>query len=146
RVTVHAVWAPAGSGRHSQSLAAAGAWGFRTHPTIRRATDLDGIRRYYGELQQRRDGIEVDIDGAVVKVDSLEQQERLGMLSRAPRWAIAYKFKPRQGTTRIKNVVASVGRLGTITPIAELEPVAVGGVTITSASLHNMDEIERKDV
>lgn len=142
----HGVMQPGVFERHSSFLAAAGAWGFRTHPTVRRAAGVDGIRRYYDELQRRRDEIEVDIDGVVVKVDSLEQQERLGVLSRAPRWAVAYKFKPRQGTTRIENIVASVGRLGTITPIAELKAVEVGGVTITSASLHNMDEIERKDV
>jgi len=95
---------------------------------------------------ERRHDLPYEADGVVAKVNDFSIQEQLGEVSRSPRWAVAYKFKPRQGTTRIKNIVASVGRLGTITPLAELEPVFVGGVTITSASLHNMDEIERKDV
>ncbi len=132
--------------RHSQFLAAAGRWGCPVHPLVRRARSAEEIERYYQRLAARREELEVDIDGVVVKVDSLEQQRRLGELSRSPRWAVAYKFKPRQAITRVRDIVPSVGRLGTITPVAELEPVEVGGVTVSSASLHNMDEIQRKDI
>lgn len=142
----HGVLDPPAFTAHSQFLAAAGRWGFSTHPLIRRARTLDDIRSYYGRVEHERERMQVEIDGVVVKVDSIAQQERLGVVSRSPRWAVAYKFKPRQGRTRIRDIVASVGRLGTITPLAVLEPVAVGGVTITSASLHNMDEIARKDI
>ncbi len=131
---------------HSRFLADAGRWGCRVHPLIRRASNVAEISAYYETVERRRERLDVDIDGVVVKVDSLDQQHRLGELSRSPRWAVAYKFKPRQAVTRVRDIVASVGRLGTITPVAELEPVALGGVTIANASLHNMDEIRRKDV
>ena len=93
-----------------------------------------------------RDALPYEIDGLVVKVNDLSLQRRLGEVSRSPRWAVAYKFKARQATTRILDIVPSVGRTGVLTPVAVLEPVAVGGVTVRNASLHNMDEIERKDV
>src|SRR5205085_9741886 len=93
-----------------------------------------------------RDGLGYEIDGLVVKVNEVTLQRRLGEISRSPRWAVAFKFKPRQATTRIVNIFPSVGRTGVLTPVAELEPVHVGGVTVRNASLHNMDEIERKDV
>jgi DNA ligase (NAD+) len=131
---------------HAEFLARAGDWGFRTHPEIRLARNRDEIVEYCTRLETRRDDLDVDIDGAVIKVDAREDQERLGELSRSPRWATAYKFKPRQAVTRIRNITPSVGRLGTITPVAELEPVSVGGVTISNASLHNMDEVQRKDI
>ncbi len=137
---------PAGFESHSQFLANAGRWGCRVYPLVRRASGIDQIEAYYEEVAARRDRLDVDIDGVVVKVDSRAQQHRLGELSRSPRWAVAYKFKPRQEITRVRDIVASVGRLGTITPVAELEPVSVGGVTVSNASLHNMDEIRRKDV
>ena len=142
----HGLVEPGSFKRHSELLAAAGGWGFHTHPAIRRADTLERIRGYYDSLLASRDDMLIDIDGVVVKVDSLERQDRLGVLSRSPRWAVAYKFKPRQGVTRVNDIIASVGRLGTITPMAKLEPVSVGGVTISNASLHNMDEIERKDI
>jgi DNA ligase (NAD+) len=131
---------------HGAFLAMAGQWGFRTHPEIRRAKTLAAITRYYERLAAGRDRLGVDVDGVVVKVDSIPDQERLGEVSRSPRWAVAYKFKARQAVTQIRDIVASVGRLGTVTPVAELEPVALGGVTISNASLHNMDEIDRKDI
>ncbi len=131
---------------HSEFLAAAGRWGFRVHPLIRRARSAAEIVEYHEHLSRERDRLEVDIDGVVIKVDSIEQQRRLGELARSPRWATAFKFKPRQAVTRINAIVASVGRLGSLTPVAELEPVNVGGVTVSNASLHNMDEIERKDI
>ena len=131
---------------HAAFLAAAGDWGFTIHPDTRRLRSVEEIEAYYQRLTEERDNLEVEIDGVVIKVDSFELQDRLGELSRSPRWAVAYKFKPRQTETRINDITASVGRLGTITPVAELEPVALAGVTVSNASLHNMDEIERKDI
>jgi DNA ligase (NAD+) len=132
--------------RHADFLAAAADWGFRIHPRIRRAKNLSEIVAYYEKLSEARDRLGVDVDGIVVKVDSLSEQNTLGQVSRSPRWAVAFKFKARQAVTKIRDIVASVGRLGTVTPVAELEPVALAGVTISNASLHNMDEIERKDI
>ena len=142
----HGLCEPAEFERHSGFLAQAGDWGFRVHPLVRRARSLREIREYYEKLVAARDELDVEIDGVVVKVDSLAQRDRLGELSRSPRWAVAYKFKPRQATTKVRAIVASVGRLGTVTPVAELEPVSLAGVTISNASLHNMDEVRRKDV
>ncbi len=140
-------WAePQPFARQSEFLATAADWGFRVHSRIRRARSLEDIVAYYERLSSERDRLGVDIDGIVVKVDSFAAQERLGQVSRSPRWAAAFKFKARQAVTKILDIVPSVGRLGTVTPVAELEPVALGGVTISNASLHNMDEIERKDV
>jgi DNA ligase (NAD+) len=132
--------------QHGEFLAIAGAWGFRIHPSIRRVRGLEGILAYYRKMQDARDALDVEIDGVVIKLDSLDDQERIGEVSRSPRWAVAYKFAPRQAVTRVREISASVGRLGTITPLAELEPVALGGVTVSNASLHNMDELERKDI
>lgn len=132
--------------RHSEFLAAATAWGLRVFPAARRVSGLDRVLAHYRHLEAERDRFGVDIDGAVIKVDRLEERARLGEVSRSPRWALAYKFRPAQALTRIRDIRASVGRLGTITPVAELEPVGIGGVTVASASLHNMDEIERKDI
>lgn len=131
---------------HTEFLAAAGRWGFKVHPTVRRARNLGEIRAFYDHLTAERDDLDVEIDGVVIKLDSLAQRDRLGELSRSPRWAVAYKFKPRQAVTRVNKIVPSVGRLGTVTPVAELEPVALAGVTISNASLHNMDEVKRKDI
>jgi DNA ligase (NAD+) len=97
-------------------------------------------------MEARRDDLPYEIDGLVVKVNRTELQQRLGQIARSPRWAIAYKFKPRQATTRIVTIEPQVGRTGTLTPVASLEPVPIGGVTVKSASLHNMDEIARKDI
>src|SRR5213076_2048722 len=107
---------------------------------------LEDVVAFFAELEAKRDRLGYEIDGVVVKVNDLGLQKRLGEISRSPRWAIAYKFKPRQATTRVNAIVPSVGRTGVLTPVAELEPVQVGGVTVRNASLHNMDEVERKDV
>ncbi len=131
---------------HADFLADAASLGFDVHDRIRRVSGLDAIVDYHRKLEADRDGLDVDIDGVVIKVNSLEDRRALGELSRSPRWAVAFKFKPRQATTVVRDIVASVGRLGTLTPVAILEPVRVGGVTVSNASLHNMDEIERKDV
>jgi DNA ligase (NAD+) len=131
---------------HWELLGALQGWGLKVNPLNRRCADAGAALARYRELAAARDDLPYEIDGVVLKVDNLAQQERLGQVSRSPRWAVAYKFKPRQATTTVLNIVPSVGRLGTVTPIAELEPVQVGGVTVRNASLHNMDEVTRKDV
>ena len=142
----HGVCEPAGFEKHSDFLAWAGRAGVLVHPRVRRRRGQSAILSWCRELERDREQLDVDIDGAVIKVDSLEQQRRLGELSRSPRWASAWKFKARQATTRLLAITPSVGRLGTITPVAELEPVNVGGVVVSNASLHNTDEIRRKDI
>jgi DNA ligase (NAD+) len=131
---------------HWEFLQTLARWGLQTNPLNRRCHDLAATLDQYARLVAERDTLPYEIDGMVLKVDDLRRQEILGQVSRSPRWAIAYKFKAQQAETRVNDIVASVGRLGTITPVAELEPVVVGGVTVRNASLHNMDEIERKDV
>jgi len=131
---------------HADMLAALGEWGLKGVPQSRVLATVGDVAAYYDDLAERRDHLPFEIDGVVVKVNDCGLQSRLGQVSRAPRWAVAWKFKPRQATTQVKNIVASVGRTGVLTPAAELEPVAVGGVTVRNASLHNMDEVERKDV
>src|SRR5436309_1443695 len=123
-----------------------GVAGLKRVPMGRVCDTLEQVIALFAELEEKRDRLGYEIDGLVVKVNDLGLQKRLGEISRSPRWAIAYKFKPRQATTRVNAIVPSVGRTGVLTPIAELEPVGVGGVTIRNASLHNMDEIERRDV
>jgi DNA ligase (NAD+) len=120
--------------------------GLRTNPSNRRCRSLEEAFGYYEETEARREGLPHEIDGVVLKIDSIELQRRLGERDRSPRWAIAWKFKPRQATTRVLDIWPSVGRTGVITPIASLEPVNIGGVTVSNASLHNMDEVERKDI
>jgi DNA ligase (NAD+) len=131
---------------HWELIVAIGRWGLKTNPLNRLCRGTEKVLQYYRDLAEKRDTLPYDADGVVVKVNRFELQRRLGEVSRSPRWAIAYKFKAQQGTTRILDILASVGRTGALTPTAQLEPVQVGGVTISSASLHNMDEIERKDV
>jgi DNA ligase (NAD+) len=97
-------------------------------------------------MEAKRDALPYEIDGLVIKVNRYDLQRRLGEIARSPRWAVAYKFKPRQALTRIVDIKASVGRTGVLTPTASMEPVSVGGVSVRNASLHNMDEIERKDI
>jgi DNA ligase (NAD+) len=121
-------------------------WGFPINPEIRRVRDAEGCLAYYRELAAKRAQLPYDIDGVVFKVDRREQQETLGFVSRAPRWAIAHKFPAQEEITRLLGIDVQVGRTGTLTPVARLEPVFVGGVTVTNATLHNLDEIRRKDV
>ncbi|HYR97017.1 MAG TPA: NAD-dependent DNA ligase LigA [Candidatus Binatus sp.] len=133
-------------GTHWDTLQALGAMGLKPVPMSRVLGTLHDVFGFFEELERRRDGLDYEIDGLVVKVNDLALQRRLGEISRSPRWAVAFKFKARQATTRILRIVPSVGRTGVLTPVAELEPVQVGGVTVRNASLHNMDEIERKDI
>ncbi len=131
---------------HWEFLHALRQWGLKTNPLNRLCGSADEVVRYHGEIAAKRAELPYEADGIVAKVNRLDLQRRLGEVSRSPRWAIAFKFKAHQGTTRILNIVPSVGRTGTLTPVAELEPVPIGGVTISSASLHNMDEVARKDI
>jgi DNA ligase (NAD+) len=121
-------------------------WGFPVNPQIRKVRDAEGCLEYYHEMAERRSELPYDIDGVVFKVDSREQQETLGFVSRAPRWAIAQKFPAQEEITRLLGIDVQVGRTGALTPVARLEPVFVGGVTVTNATLHNLDEVRRKDV
>jgi len=121
-------------------------WGLKSAPVLGICHGIKEVFALHEKEERRRDELPYEIDGLVIKVNSLELQRRLGEIARSPRWAIAYKFKPRQATTRILDIQAQVGRTGTLTPVASMEAVKVGGVTVKSASLHNMDEIERKDI
>jgi DNA ligase (NAD+) len=121
-------------------------WGLRTSPLSAVVVGLAGLLEYYRRLQAERDSLPFQIDGVVYKVDDRALQDKLGFVSRAPRWAIAHKFPPEEATTLLRNVDFQVGRTGALTPVARLEPVLVGGATVSNATLHNMGEIERKDV
>lgn len=121
-------------------------WGFPVNPLVERVRDAKGCLEYYRSVAEERDSLEYDIDGVVYKVESLSDQEVLGYVSRAPRWAIAQKFPAQEEITRLVDIDVQVGRTGALTPVARLEPVFVGGVTVTNATLHNIDEIRRKDV
>jgi len=121
-------------------------WGFLVNDYPERATDAEAILAYHARLDAGRDELPFEIDGVVVKLDDLAAREELGFTSRHPRWAFAFKFPPRVEQTRIERILASVGRTGVVTPVAIMEPVSIGGVTVTRASLHNREELARKDV
>jgi DNA ligase (NAD+) len=131
---------------HSAGIEKLRAWGLRISPELKQVTGVDGCLAYYQDLAQRRDRLGYEIDGVVFKVDRLDLQERLGFVSRAPRWAIAQKFPAQEEMTRLLAIDVQVGRTGALTPVARLEPVNVAGVTVTNATLHNLDEIRRKDI
>jgi DNA ligase (NAD+) len=122
------------------------AWGFLVSQERELCSDVDAAVAFHRRLQERRAALPIEIDGTVFKVDEIALQRDLGELSRVPRWAIAFKFPPQQQTTVVEDIFANVGRTGALTPVAKLRPVFVGGVTVSSASLHNQDEIDRKDV
>ncbi|MDX9990216.1 NAD-dependent DNA ligase LigA [Thiothrix unzii] len=122
------------------------AWGLRVCPDIRIVQGAQGCLDYFREIGARRNSLPYDIDGVVYKVNSIATQQELGFISRAPRWAIAHKFPAQEEITELEGVDFQVGRTGALTPVARLKPVFVGGVTVSNATLHNMDEIERKDV
>jgi len=127
-------------------LEAAKKWGFRTNPENRLCRDLEEAIAFCEKWQEERESLDYEIDGIVVKANSFDQQRRLGVTLKSPRWACAYKFPAKQATTKLKAINVQVGRTGVITPVAELEPVECGGVTIKHATLHNFDEIRRLGV
>lgn len=127
-------------------LQALSAWGFTVNPLTRTCTTLEQIMGFYRDVETRRGALDYDIDGVVYKVDRLDWQDRLGYVSRSPRFAIAHKFPAEQASTILRGIDIQVGRTGALTPVARLEPVTVGGVVVSNATLHNEDEIRRKDV
>jgi len=120
--------------------------GFRVNPLIEKASTIEDAISYCRILETKRETLDYEIDGVVLKVNSFTQQRELGSTTKHPRWAIAFKFTAKQATTRLKDIVIQVGRTGTLTPVAILEPVQVGGVTVSRATLHNFDELKRKDI
>jgi DNA ligase (NAD+) len=131
---------------YSETLAYLRELGLRTHPEGKVAATLDDVRAYIADMAARRHALEHEIDGAVIKVDRYADVDELGATSKFPRWAIAYKFPAEEQTTRLNDIQVSVGRTGAVTPFAVLEPVRVGGVTVSMATLHNADEVARKGV
>lgn len=131
---------------HSERLALVASWGMPLCPEVDTATDGNGCLAYYQKILGMRDALAYDIDGVVFKVNSVDRQERLGFVARAPRWAIAQKFPAQEEVTVLEDVEFQVGRTGAITPVARLKPVYVGGVTVSNATLHNQDEIVRLGV
>ncbi|MBW2302219.1 MAG: NAD-dependent DNA ligase LigA [Deltaproteobacteria bacterium] len=132
---------------HLELMAALQQWGLRVNrPYLRECKDIEEVIDYCHELERVRSQFPFEIDGAVIKINQLALQARLGEKSRTPRWALAYKFKPTQETTRIRKIVVQVGRTGALTPVAQLDPVEVGGVTVRRATLHNQEEIQKKDI
>lgn len=132
--------------QHSEIINRLQEWGIKVCPERRVVLGVQGCLEYYENIGQRRDELSYEIDGVVYKVDSLELQEDLGFVSRAPRWAIAHKFPAQEELTTVEAVEFQVGRTGAVTPVARLKPVFVGGVTVSNATLHNIDELHRKDV
>ena len=133
-------------GSHSEILQALQDWGMKVCPERRTVNGVAGCLEFYADIGRRRDQLAYDIDGVVYKVNSLEFQRELGFVSRAPRWALAHKFPAQEEMTTVENVEFQVGRTGAMTPVARLAPVFVGGVTVSNATLHNIDELNRKDV
>jgi len=131
---------------HSEILQTFPKWGLRTNPHIQRCQDIDEVLEYYHKMNEKRETLPYEIDGIVIKVDHLDLQTRLGEIARSPRWALAFKFQPKQETTKILDIIVQVGRTGALTPVAVMEPVKVGGVEVSRATLHNQDEIDKKDV
>ncbi len=132
--------------RHSETLAVLRELGLRTCPAVAVVTGVEGCLEYYADMSRRRNSLGYEIDGVVYKVDRIDWQRDLGFVARAPRWAVAHKFPAQEETTVVRDVEFQVGRTGALTPVARLEPVFVGGVTVSNVTLHNMDELARKDV
>ena len=131
---------------HASFLDALKKWGLPVNPFVQVVTGSDGIISYHRELEEKRNDLPYEIDGTVFKINNYNEREKLGSRSRSPRWAIAGKFKAQQATTVINDIDVQVGRTGALTPVAKLNPVYVAGVTVTNATLHNQDEIDRKDI
>jgi DNA ligase (NAD+) len=133
-------------GEHAQALETLSQMGFKVNPHWRRCPAFDDLLAYIQEWETKRDSLDYEIDGIVIKVNNTGLWQELGTTAKSPRWAVAFKYPARQATTRVNDIRAQVGRTGTLTPVADLEPVDVGGVTVSHATLHNMDEIERLGV
>ena len=131
---------------HKKSLEILKKSGFPVNDKFRLANNIKEVKKFIDEIEEIREDLPYDIDGVVIKVNSFSQQEKLGAVSKSPRWAIAYKYKSKEKTTRIRKITLQVGRVGTLTPVAELEPVFLAGSTISRATLHNFDELKRKDI
>ncbi|HEY0942932.1 MAG TPA: NAD-dependent DNA ligase LigA [Steroidobacter sp.] len=131
---------------HSEVLQALREWGLKVSPLVKVVKGVEGCLEYYRDIGEKRNSLEYEIDGVVYKVNRFAQQRELGFVARAPRWAIAHKFPAHEENTIVRDVEFQVGRTGALTPVARLEPVFVGGVTVSNATLHNMDEVQRKDV
>jgi len=131
---------------HAEFVANLRVWGLRTCPETRVARGVEGLLAYYRDIGARRAKLGYQIDGVVYKVNAFQRQRELGFLARAPRWAIAHKFPAEEALTQVRDIEWQVGRTGALTPVARLEPVFVGGVTVSNATLHNVDELTRKDV
>ncbi|NIV23588.1 MAG: NAD-dependent DNA ligase LigA, partial [Gemmatimonadetes bacterium] len=132
--------------RHWETMEYLAALGFRVNPASSAVSDLTAVEQYVTEFEDERHRLDYQTDGVVIKVDDLGDQTELGFTAKAPRWAIAYKFPPEEQITTLSSIEVGVGRTGRVTPYAVLEPVFVGGVTVTNATLHNEDEVHRKDV
>ena len=131
---------------HAEKLRDLARWGFETNPENHPCRGIGDVKRYRDRMAERRFALPYDTDGVVVKVNDLDQQQRLGAASRFPRWAVAYKYPPQEEATRVERIWASVGRTGVLTPVAEVTPVRLGGATVSRATLHNEDELRRKDI
>ncbi len=137
---------PSGVRTQLEVLALLSSWGFSVRPEAQLCPDVAAAIAFHAALQERRNALPIEVDGTVFKVDRLDLQTEVGTLPRSPRWAIAFKFPPQQASTVVEGIEVNVGRTGALTPVAKLRPVSVGGVTVSNASLHNQDEVERKDV
>lgn len=131
---------------HGDLLQALAEWGFPVNPLIRKAQDIEECITYYREMAARREELPYEIDGTVIKVDSTDIRDRLGAVSRSPRWAIACKFVATQATTIIEDIIIQVGRTGVLTPVAQMKPVRIAGAMVSRATLHNQDEIDKKRI
>jgi DNA ligase (NAD+) len=131
---------------HSDNLNFLKSLKFPVNTYTKIVNNIAEVKAFCAEIEAKRDSLPYEIDGVVIKLDSLEQQNKVGAIAKSPRWAIAYKFKAKQAVTKLKSITLQVGRIGTITPVAELEPVFLAGSTISRATLHNSDEIDRKDI
>ncbi len=134
------------AGEHAQALETLTKMGFKVNPHWRRCPAFDDLLSYIQQWETKRESLDYEIDGIVIKVNDTRLWQELGTTAKSPRWAVAYKYPARQATTRVMDIRAQVGRTGTLTPVADLEPVDVGGVTVSHATLHNMDEIDRLGV
>lgn len=131
---------------HADAIHKLELWGFKVSPTYKKCKNIEGVFQYIKDWEHKRNDLPLDTDGVVIKVNSLDQQERLGFTAKSPRWAIAYKYKSESISTRLNGITYQVGRTGAVTPVAELEPVFLAGTTVKRASLHNANEIARLDL